>query len=38
MAVGALWMLYSLISFYMGAAIVMLVLKGKQVLPLLIKA
>lgn len=37
-AVGALWMLYSLISFYMGAAIVMLVLKGKQVLPLLIKA
>jgi succinate-acetate transporter protein len=38
MAVGALWMIYSLISFYMGAAIVMLVLKGKQVLPLLIKA
>ncbi|MBI0581842.1 MAG: hypothetical protein JET69_02375 [Methanomassiliicoccales archaeon] len=36
--VGALWMIYSLISFYMGAAIVMLVLKGKQVLPLLIKA
>ena len=36
--VGALWMIYSLISFYMGAAILMLVLKGKQVLPLLIKA
>jgi succinate-acetate transporter protein len=38
LAVGALWMIYSLISFYMAAAIVMLVLKGKQVLPLLIKA
>jgi hypothetical protein len=36
--VGALWILYSIISFYMAAAIVMLVLKGKQVLPLLIKA
>lgn len=36
--VGALWMIYSLLSFYMAAAIVMLVLKGKQVLPLLIKA
>ncbi len=37
-AAGALWMIYSLLSFYMGAAIVMLVMKGKQVLPLLIKA
>ncbi len=36
--VGALWMIFSLIAFYMSAAIVMLVLKGKQVLPLLIKA
>ena len=37
-AVGGLWMLYSLISFYMAAAIMMLVIKGKQVLPLLISA
>jgi len=35
---GALWMIYSLISFYMAAAIMMLVLKGKQILPLLISA
>lgn len=35
---GALWMIFSIIAFYMSAAIVMLVLKGKQVLPLLIKA
>ena len=35
---GALWMIYSLISFYMAAAIVLLVMKGKQVLPLLIKS
>jgi hypothetical protein len=37
-AVGGLWILYSIISWYMAAAIIMLVLKGKQVLPLLIKA
>jgi hypothetical protein len=37
-AAGALWIIYSLISFYMAAAILMLVLKGKQVLPLMIKA
>lgn len=38
MAFGALWMVYSLISFYMAAAILMLVIKGKQVLPLFISA
>jgi succinate-acetate transporter protein len=37
-AFGALWMIYSLLSFYMAAAIMLLVLKGKQVLPLMIKA
>jgi succinate-acetate transporter protein len=37
-ALGGLWILYSIISWYMAAAIIMLVLKGKQVLPLLIKA
>jgi len=36
MMVGALWMIYSLISFYMAAAIMLLVMKGKPVLPLLI--
>lgn len=36
--VGALWMIYSLLSFYMAAAIVLLVMKGKQVLPLMIKS
>ncbi len=35
---GALWMIYSLLSFYMAAAIVLLVMKGKQVLPLMIKS
>jgi succinate-acetate transporter protein len=35
-AFGALWMIYSLLSFYMAAAIMMLVMKGKPVLPLLI--
>ena len=35
---GALWLIYSLVSWYMAAAILMLVLKGKPVLPLLIKA
>ncbi|MDD1772553.1 MAG: hypothetical protein LUQ09_06485 [Methanomassiliicoccales archaeon] len=38
MIVGVLWMVYSLISFYMAAAIMLLVMKGKQVLPLMIKA
>lgn len=38
MYVGVLWMVYSLISFYMAAAILMLVMKGKQILPLLMKA
>jgi hypothetical protein len=37
-ALGALWLIYSLISFYMGAAIMVLVMKGKAILPLLIKA
>ena len=37
-AVGVLWMIYTLISWYMAAAIMLLVLKGKQILPLLIKA
>jgi hypothetical protein len=37
-AVGALWLIYSLISFYMAAAIMVLVMKGKAMLPLLIKA
>ena len=37
-AFGVLWMILALLSFYMAAAIMMLVLKGKQVLPLLIKA
>lgn len=36
-AFGGLWLLYSLISFYMGIAITLLVMKGKAVLPLLIK-
>jgi hypothetical protein len=36
--VGALWLLAALISTYMAAAISLLVMKGKQVLPLLIKA
>jgi hypothetical protein len=37
-AVGALWLVYTLISFYMAAAIMILVMKGKPILPLLIKA
>lgn len=37
-AVGGLWVLYSIISWYMAAAIIVLVLKGKAILPLLIKA
>jgi hypothetical protein len=37
-ATGVMWLIYSLLSFYMAAAIMMLVLKGKQVLPLMIKA
>jgi succinate-acetate transporter protein len=37
-AVGGLWLIYSLISFYMAAAIMVLVMKGKAILPLLIKA
>lgn len=36
--VGALWILAGLIATYMAAAISLLVMKGKQVLPLLIKA
>jgi succinate-acetate transporter protein len=35
---GALWLIYSIISWYMAAAIMVLVLKGKAILPLLIKA
>ena len=38
MAVGAMWLIYSLVSFYMAAAIMILVMKGKPMLPLLIKA
>jgi hypothetical protein len=38
MAVGALWLIYSLISFYLAAGIMILVMKGKAMLPLLIKA
>ena len=36
--VGALWLLAGLVATYMAAAISLLVMKGKQVLPLLIKA
>jgi len=36
--VGALWLLVALLATYMAAAISLLVMKGKQVLPLLIKA
>ena len=36
MAVGALWLLTGLIATYLAAAITMLVMKGKPVLPLLI--
>jgi hypothetical protein len=35
---AALWLLYTIISWYMAMAILMLVLKGKALLPLLIKA
>jgi hypothetical protein len=35
---GVLWMILALYSFYMAAAVMLLVMKGKQVLPLLIKA
>ncbi len=35
---GWLWIIVAAIAVYMAAAIMMLVLKGKQVLPLLIKA
>ncbi len=37
-AVGILWLVYSLLSWYMAAAIMLLVMKGKAILPLLIKA
>ena len=37
-AFGALWVIFTLIAWYMAAAIMLLVLKGKTVLPLLIKA
>jgi hypothetical protein len=37
-ATGVLWLLVGLIATYMGAAISLLVMKGKPVLPLLIKA
>ena len=36
--VGALWLIVSLLATYMAAGITLLVMKGKQVLPLLIKA
>jgi len=38
MLTGVFWLLVGLIATYMGAAITMLVMKGKPVLPLLIKA
>ncbi|HTY47863.1 MAG TPA: hypothetical protein VMB46_09405 [Methanomassiliicoccales archaeon] len=34
---GALWLIYSLLSWYMAAAICCLVMRGKCILPLLIK-
>jgi succinate-acetate transporter protein len=36
MIVGVLWILTGIIATYMAAAITMLVMKGKPVLPLLI--
>jgi len=38
MLTGVFWLLVGLIATYMGAAVTMLVMKGKPVLPLLIKA
>ncbi|MCE5296021.1 MAG: hypothetical protein LLG16_02820 [Euryarchaeota archaeon] len=38
MLVGVFWLLTGIIAMYMGAAITLLVMKGKAVLPLLIKA
>ena len=37
MATGVLWLVYSLLSFYMALGILLLVMKGKEILPLLIK-
>jgi len=33
-AVGALWMIFSLLGLYLGAGITLLVMKGKQVVPI----
>jgi succinate-acetate transporter protein len=37
MVFGVLWLIYSLLSLYMAPAIMLLVMKGKPILPLLIK-
>jgi len=37
-AVGAIWLIFSLLALYLAAAIMILVMKGKAMLPLLIKA
>lgn len=33
-AVGALWMIFSLLGLYLGAGIILLVMKGKQIVPI----
>ena len=38
MVMGVFWFLTALLAFYIGTAVMFLVVKGKQVLPLLIKA
>jgi len=38
MIMGVFWFLTALLAFYIGTAVMFLVVKGKQVLPLLIKA
>ena len=38
MAAGALWMIFSLLGLYLGTGIVLLVMKGKQVVPIGIPA
>jgi hypothetical protein len=37
-AVGVIWLIFSLLAIYMAVAIMVLVMKGKAMLPLLIKA
>jgi hypothetical protein len=38
MVMGVLWLVTALLAFYIGTGVMFLVVKGKQVLPLLIKA